>query len=222
MVIEYVDNGFEYLHGGKPSSPKSKEEVESKENVVNISDKNEGLVLESEWKANEDGSIPCPPESLGGCGRGILELRCIFSDDGPLDLKPGLPKLVKIAEQLASEPDSSSMHEVSGQLCPCFTPDGQVNLSSDHLRKAASRPDANDNYLYCPIARDIQLEDLAHFQSHWIKGEPVVVSNVLETASGLSWKPMVMWRAFRQIKNTKHSLQLDVTAIDCLDLSEVG
>jgi lysine-specific demethylase 3 len=50
----------------------------------------------------------------------------------------------------------------------------------------------------------------------------VIVRNVLETASGLSWEPMVMWRAFRQIKNEKHDTLLDVKAIECLDYCEVS
>ncbi|KAE8733738.1 Lysine-specific demethylase JMJ25 [Hibiscus syriacus] len=70
-------------------------------------------------------------------------------------------------------------------------------------------------------AKDIQRGELEHFQRHWANGEPVIVSNVLENASGLSWEPMVMWRAFRQITNTNFEQQLEVKALDCLDWSEV-
>ncbi|KAK2458983.1 lysine-specific demethylase JMJ25 [Trifolium repens] len=35
-----------------------------------------------------------------------------------------------------------------------------------------------------------------------------------------TWEPLVMWRAFRQISNTKHKSLLDVKAIDCLDWCE--
>ncbi|KAK3183569.1 hypothetical protein Dsin_030855 [Dipteronia sinensis] len=52
-------------------------------------------------------------------------------------------------------------------------------------RKAASRDEAQDNYLYCLSAGDIQCEDFQHFQRHWIKREPVIVSNSLEDATGL-------------------------------------
>ncbi|PPR92077.1 hypothetical protein GOBAR_AA28603 [Gossypium barbadense] len=92
---------------------------------------------------------------------------------------------------------------------------------SNKLRKAASREDATDNYLYCPKAKDIESGDLKHFQKHWANGEPVIVSNVLENASGLSWEPMVMWRAFRQVTNKKSDHQLEVKALHCLDWSEV-
>nr|GFA07148.1 hypothetical protein [Tanacetum cinerariifolium] len=50
--------------------------------------------------------------------------------------------------------------------------------------------------------------------------QPVIVSNVLETTLGLSWEPMVMWRAFRQIANVNHDTLLDVSALDCLDWCE--
>ncbi|PNY14479.1 lysine-specific demethylase 3A, partial [Trifolium pratense] len=52
---------------------------------------------------------------------------------------------------------------------------------------------------------------------HWSKGKPVIVSNVLECSSDLSWEPLVMWRAFRQITNSKHDVHLDVKAVNCLD-----
>ncbi|KAI4311393.1 hypothetical protein MLD38_036295 [Melastoma candidum] len=223
-VVEYVNYGLEYLHGGErePVVSESDEVVAPAQGVVNGSDKSEGSSLQFEWKANENGSISCPPERLGGCGKGILELRRIFSNDAKdTDLRPGLSDLLKIAEDFSSEVNLVDLHEVSERLCPCFTSDGHFNLNSSHLRKAASRPDANDNYLYCPQAQEIEPEDLSHFMSHWKRGEPVVVSDVLSTATGLSWEPMVMWRAFRQIKNRNHSLQLDVTAIDCLDFSEL-
>ncbi|KAH1226991.1 Lysine-specific demethylase JMJ25 [Glycine max] len=62
-----------------------------------------------------------------------------------------------------------------------------------------------------------QYKDLRHFQWHWEKGEPVIVSNVLECTSGLSWEPLVMWRALRHVTNTKHGQYLAEKTIDCLD-----
>ncbi|PRQ42838.1 hypothetical protein RchiOBHm_Chr3g0461991 [Rosa chinensis] len=44
-----------------------------------------------------------------------------------------------------------------------------------------------------------------------------IVNNALENSSGLSWEPLVMWRAFRQVNNTKHEKDVEVQAIDCLD-----
>ncbi|CAL5368921.1 unnamed protein product [Camellia sinensis] len=168
----------------------------------------------SEWKANIDGSIPCPPETRGGCGQGILELKCMFAEDWVSEL------LVK-AEEIAKTYDLNDEPESFPQWCPCSNEAGEIDVGSSNLRKASSREDSADNNLFCPTAKDIQHEDLKHFQWHWYKGEPVIVSDVLDTTSGLSWEPMVMWRAFRQITNLKHSQLLDVTAINCLDWCEV-
>ncbi|GMP26718.1 hypothetical protein CsSME_00003041 [Camellia sinensis var. sinensis] len=168
----------------------------------------------SEWKANIDGSIPCPPETRGGCGQGILELKCMFAEDWVSEL------LVK-AEEIAKTYDLNDEPESFPQWCPCSNEAGEIDVGSSNLRKASSREDSADNDLFCPTAKDIQHEDLKHFQWHWYKGEPVIVSDVLDTTSGLSWEPMVMWRAFRQITNLKHSQLLDVTAINCLDWCEV-
>ncbi|KAL5177932.1 Lysine-specific demethylase JMJ25 [Glycine soja] len=65
-----------------------------------------------------------------------------------------------------------------------------------------------------------QYKDLRHFQWHWEKGEPVIVSNVLECTSGLSWEPLVMWRALCHVTNTKHGQHLAEKTIDCLDCTE--
>ncbi|KAG4950678.1 hypothetical protein JHK86_043917 [Glycine max] len=88
------------------------------------------------------------------------------------------------------------------------------------MRKAASWEDLTDNYLFCSKAVDPQYKDLRHFQWHWEKGEPVIVSNVLECTSGLSWEPLVMWRALRHVTNTKHGQHLAEKTIDCLDWTE--
>lgn len=170
-----------------------------------------------EWKAKEDGSIPCPPEKLEGCGSGILELRCMFSKNWVSDLVVKAEDLAK-RHKLYHKPRGRKPH----QLCSCFNSKGDIVLGSGKSRKTASRENSSDNYLYWPDARDIKHGGLKHFQQHWIKGEPVIVSNVLEHTTGLSWEPMVMWRAFRQMKHTKHSKHLDVAAIDCLDWTEVS
>ena len=98
-----------------------------------------------------------------------------------------------------------------------------VNASDLHnnTRKAASSEDSGESFLYSPKAINICHEDLRRFQWNWIKGGPIVINNVPECTSRLSWEPLVMWRAFRQISNTKHKILLDVKAIDFLDLCEV-
>ncbi|KAG2297632.1 hypothetical protein Bca52824_044301 [Brassica carinata] len=47
----------------------------------------------SNWKLNSDGSIPCPPKELGGCGTSTLELRRLIKRDW-------VSKLIKNAEEV--------------------------------------------------------------------------------------------------------------------------
>ncbi|XP_077248729.1 lysine-specific demethylase JMJ27-like [Tasmannia lanceolata] len=104
--------------------------------------------------------------------------------------------------------------------CSCLNSGGHID--SRNSRKAASREDSEDNCLYCPSARDTRNNDLVHFQLHWMKGEPVIVRNVPDLTSGLSWEPFVMWRAFREMTKSKaDSESLTVKALDCLDWCEV-
>ncbi|KAJ0519653.1 lysine-specific demethylase JMJ25 isoform X2 [Helianthus annuus] len=79
--------------------------------------------------------------------------------------------------------------------------------------------ESDASYLYSLSAKDIQPQHMEHFKSHWSKGEPIIVNDVLSTSSGLSWEPMVLWRAFRDI--TKSGNAYEVEAIHCLDWSEV-
>ncbi|XP_021750702.1 lysine-specific demethylase JMJ25-like isoform X2 [Chenopodium quinoa] len=160
----------------------------------------------SEWKAENNGAITCPPPIYEGCGGAILELKCILSDGW-------VSELLKKAEQTVSqwEQDNSSH---APEECSCSASDVDCG---GIVRKCAFREGSNDNYLYCPDAGDIQNGDLKHFQWHWTLGEPIIVRNALETNPGLSWEPMVMWRAFREVGNRV----LKVKAVNCSDWSEV-
>ncbi|KAJ6737128.1 hypothetical protein OIU85_019217 [Salix viminalis] len=146
----------------------------------------------SGWKANEDGSIHC------SCGSGNLQLKCLLPNmEVNFSVSVSVTELVKKVEDVVK------------------------NYETDAVNAPTCREDSDDNYLFNPKAKEITEDDLKHFQFHWKRAEPVIVSNVLETASGLSWEPMVMWRAFRQIKHEKHGKLLDVKAIECLGCCEV-
>ncbi|KAI3468942.1 hypothetical protein Pfo_025605 [Paulownia fortunei] len=210
MPIQYFDYGIEYLHGGKKQiisesvSPQTLPiEVNSEDNVYSP----------SEWISNENGIIPCPPKDKGGCGQAVLELKSLLSEKL-------VSELLVEAKEIFDKQKLECVPECFKKSCSCSKFLGQDDIMSQKSCKAASREDPCDNSLYCPTAVDVKHEDLKHFQWHWSKGEPVVVSNVLETTLGLSWEPMVMWRAFRQIKNLEHDTLLDVTAINCLDWCE--
>ncbi|KAJ4905537.1 Transcription factor jumonji (jmjC) domain-containing protein [Raphanus sativus] len=170
----------------------------------------ENNISDTDWKLNPDGSIPCPPKERGGCGTSTLELKRLWECDW-------VGKLIRNAEEVTLQfqpPDVDIAHECSS----CAE-------HSDSLirRQAAFRKNGHDNFLYCPNAVDLSEDDIAHFQSHWMRAEPVIVRNVLDKTPGLSWDPMVMWRACREMdpKAKCKEEAKSVKALDCLDWCEV-
>ncbi|KAL0008568.1 hypothetical protein SO802_010070 [Lithocarpus litseifolius] len=169
-----------------------------------------------DWKANTDGSIPCPPKERGGCGTAKLELRRNFKANWVM-------KLLQNAEDLTSNCKFPNVDYSQGcSTCQSNISGGNNNIVSN-VRLAAFREKSNDNFLFCPDAFDMANGETNHFQIHWMRGEPVIVRNVLDKTSGLSWEPMVMWRAFRETGgNVKFKDETrSVKAIDCLDWCEV-
>ncbi|XP_024456498.1 lysine-specific demethylase JMJ25 isoform X2 [Populus trichocarpa] len=211
VVMEYIDRGFKYMHG---------EHEEIKDELLTGSPKKtvseDFIGPKSGWKANEDGSIHC------ACGSGNLQLKCLFPNtEVNFSVSVSVSELVKKVEDVLKNCEIDSAN-APVELRMCFNSNGNRDIcNGNELLKAACREDSDDNYLFNPKAKDIMEDDLKHFQFHWKRAEPVIVSNVLETASGLSWEPMVMWRAFRQIKHEKHGTLLDVKAIECLSCCEV-
>nr|GMC59762.1 lysine-specific demethylase JMJ25-like isoform X2 [Ipomoea batatas] len=208
VMVPYVDSEKPYLHGDISHS-----QVKGSSELCNDSAAKDQASKLPKWKARENGEIPCPPKERGGCGHDRLELKHFFAENWASDTMKRVENLVEINA-------FSNETQVPKEQCPCFRFD--TDHGAKNVRKSASREDSNDNYLYCPSASDIQHGDLEHFQRHWIMGEPVIVTDVLETTSGLSWEPMVMWRAFRNISIKEGTSDLEVTAIDCLDWCEVG
>ncbi|KAG4394810.1 hypothetical protein GLYMA_20G104900v4 [Glycine max] len=213
IMLEFVCQGRDYLHGEENISVKQNEPNAVEQNEPNAVA--ETVVREwsrSGWHAESNGSIPCPKVN-DECNHGFLELRSILGQHFITDL-------VHKANELAQAYKLQDVVKTPDNFCSCLRLDRNTDVRYNNMRKVASRADSRDNYLYCPRAVDLQDEDLRHFQWHWEKGEPVIVSNVLAKTSGLSWEPLVMWRAFRQMTKTKHEQHLDVKAIDCLDWCE--
>lgn len=171
-----------------------------------------------DWYATDNGSIPCPPKERGGCGTSLLELRRIC--------EPSFVQgLIKSADEVVGGftlPPVDVMQKCS--FCAVLGHDNESDNLHPGLRKAASREDTCDNFLFVPSAANSDNAALKHFQIHWTKGEPVIVRDVLDKTNGLSWEPMVMWRAFREtgagskLKEETRS----VFAIDCLDWCQVS
>lgn len=252
LIVEYVDRGKAYMHGGKPFQGMTRPKRATKQSIKSIAmnpesidanpesiDRNPESIdmnpesidrspanpesvdrspanevsLKSEWKMMDNGSIPC-----ASCGSGLLELKYILPRNLVSDLE-------KRAEEIANKYELFDVPASPTQRCSCFNSVGDVCIDNNKLRRAASREDQDDNYLYCPTAKEIQHGDLAHFQKHWVKGEPVIVRNVAELSSGLSWEPLVMCRALREKTNSrvlKGLGHLEVKAVDCMDWCEVS
>ncbi|XP_060178737.1 lysine-specific demethylase JMJ26-like isoform X1 [Lycium barbarum] len=190
--MQYIDNGPGYLHGKGCSITSSAKNGTAE---VKIRDKTKGAMA-SNWKAKEDGTIPCPPKDMGGCSKGTLKLRCIFSENW-------ISQLLQKAKEIARKCKLKEMHNDSELHYSCSKSKG---ANGGKLRKAAARANSDDNYVFCPAAVDTRRANFRHFRLHMLKGEPVVVTNVLDNALGLSWEPMVMWRACRQTKKASDVL----------------
>ncbi|KAJ6434459.1 hypothetical protein OIU84_018051 [Salix udensis] len=156
------------------------------------------------WKANNDGSIPCPPKEHGGCNHSSLNLSRIFKMNWAA-------KLVKNVEEM-----------VSGcKVYDAGTPQ-KSTLNDSTLCQYAHREDSDDNFLYCPLSEDVKADGINKFRKHWVRGEPVIVKQVFDCSSISSWDPMAIWRGIRETSDEKKKDENRmVKAIDCLHWSEV-
>ncbi|KAJ6928733.1 lysine-specific demethylase JMJ25-like isoform X2 [Populus alba x Populus x berolinensis] len=165
---------------------------------INLSDKYQG------WKANNDGSIPCPPKEHGGCNYSSLNLSRIFKMNW-------VAKLVKNVEEMV----------IGCKVYDADTPQ-KSGLSDSTLCQYAHRDDSDDNFLYCPLSEDIKVDGINKFRKHWVRGEPVIVKQVFDSSSISSWDPMAIWRGVRETSDEKiKDENRTVKAIDCLHWSEV-
>lgn len=206
MKVQYIDNGPGYLHGKPSSITPAKNGTCTETTEFKLRDQIK-VAVTSKWKPKENGAIPCPSKDMGGCSKGTLNLRCIYSENW-------MSQLLLKAKEIAQKCKLKEMHNDSELHCSCPKYKGVNDTSGGKLRKAAARENSDDNYVFCPAVGDAQLANLKHFQYHLFKGEPIIVTNVLDSALGLSWEPMVMWRACRQSKKT-------TDVLNCLNWCEV-
>nr|KAJ0224187.1 hypothetical protein LSAT_V11C100049590 [Lactuca sativa] len=191
--------GFDYIHGGEPLQVSFHENLPTTESNSMI-----------KWVAENNGNIICPPKELGGCNESMLQLKRILPKDW-------ISNLEAKAKLILNKFRNNQQNIVSNTNSLIFR--------ADLYMKAANRKESesDDNYLYCPaFQQGLKGEELIRFRYHWSKGEPIIVKKVLEQTPGLSWEPLVMWRALcEHVDPNVSSKMSQVKAIDCLAGCEV-
>jgi lysine-specific demethylase 3 len=170
------------------------------------------LTLHEETNCNDIEKVSCPPTELGGCGTGLLDLRCIF----PMTL---LKEMEVKAEEIVCSYEFPDTLDKSSSCSLCFDTDLNSN-QYNQLQKAAEREDSSDNCLFCPTVLDINGNNFEHFQKHWGKGHPIVVQDVLQSTSNLSWNPLFMFCTYLEQSITKYENTKELLE-SCLDWCEV-
>lgn len=156
----------------------------------------------SDWKADGNGSIPCPPKQYGGCSSSVLSLKRIFKMNW-------VAKLVKNVEEM-----------VSG--CKVCDSGNLENTSEGKLFQAAHRENGDDNVLYHPLSEDIRSEGIEDFRKQWSRGKPVIIKDIYDVSSMSNWDPIEIWRGVRETTEEKtKDDNRTVKAIDCFDGSEI-
>lgn len=190
VKFQYMNRGVDYMHGGYPL-PASCELGTSEGHIKKF----------SKWSANGDGSVRCAPVEHGGCGGSRLELKRVLPNGWISDLEAKARHILKTFCQI----EQTNLQKEAVPSC-------------NSMIRAAFRDGTNDNNIYCPVSSDLKKEGLCLFQKHWISGEPIIVRDVLKKGTGLSWEPMVTWRAICENFGSNRS---EVKAIECLPSCEV-
>ncbi|KAK7246604.1 hypothetical protein RIF29_41473 [Crotalaria pallida] len=169
-------------------------------------------VFPERTSCNGSDSVSCPPTELGGCGYSHLDLRCVFPSTWIKEME------VK-AEEIVCSYDFPETLDRSSSCSLCIDEDHRTNRFKQ-LQEAAQREDCNDNCLFYPTVFDIRRDHFEHFQKHWGKGHPVVVRDVLQSTSKLSWDPLAMFCAYLERSITRYENNRDLLEA-CLDWCEV-
>ncbi|XP_022720535.1 lysine-specific demethylase JMJ25-like isoform X2 [Durio zibethinus] len=162
-----------------------------------------------------DCSVPisCPPTEFGGCGDGLLNLRCI------LPLK-WFKELEINAEEIVGSYELPEVFDIFS-CCPLCPGADYEAKGVKQLQEAAKRENSNDNFLFYPNIRNIHGDNLEHFQKHWGKGHPVIVRDVLKDTSDLSWDPIFLFCSYLKSGVAKSENEELAKATSCLDWFEV-
>lgn len=152
------------------------------------------IISSQNWETCEDGSIPCPSTDIGGCGHSLLHLRSMFPFNWTSDLE------VRAEEILCSYhfPETTDVSSCCSLCNNISTHDGEVKPRGVPYRRIGFK----GIYLYSPTIKDLHQETLEHFQNHWGRGHPVIVRNVLQRTTSLSWDPIIMFCSYIENKSS--------------------
>lgn len=187
--LRFLNRGKDYMHGGDPQ-----------QEFCWVEGSSDQIRQPIKWISMDYGIIRCAPVEMGGCSSCALELKCLLPQNWISGLEERAERILK---------KCNILHAFSWPISHETDP--------EKVHKAYFREGSGDNYIYCPDSRELNEESLFHFRSYWGRGEPVIVKNVLERTSGLSWEPMVMWRALcEHVDAGVRTKMSEVKAIDCL------
>ncbi|XP_078176514.1 lysine-specific demethylase JMJ26-like isoform X2 [Carex rostrata] len=180
-------------------------------------------IVDYHWSCRNCTCISCL-----SCWRELLQpditttseaLPCVGSDQWGPDSDDGICDIPLELKSVLSESFISKLYEEVSEI---INNDPNFEESTGNISKCCCSTNSIGKVnLYCPMAKEVKGRDIGHFEFHWVKGEPVIVRNVLELTSGLSWDPMVMWRVLREKDNGGQGPKLSALAVDCRDWSEV-
>lgn len=172
----------------------------------------QSIISSQNWETSEDGSIPCPPTDIGGCGGSLLDLRSIFPFNWTRDLEVKVEEILDIYHLPTTD---------ASQCCSKCNDSGEKNSVLKLQKEPSKKIGYNNNYLYTPTLKDLHQETLEHFQSHWGKGQPVIVRNVLKNNTGLCWDPVIMFCLYMEMKSSGSCDEGGMKGKNCLDWCEV-
>ncbi|KAJ0263528.1 hypothetical protein HA466_0038680 [Hirschfeldia incana] len=160
-------------------------------------------------QSQRNGLIDCKREEVKDCSNN-LSLRTLFSLEFTSKLEISAEEIVSCYEL----PETLDKH----LRCPFCLGKEKPSTSSDSCLKESSRRrgNASDNFLYYPTVKDLQQNNLEHFQTHWSKGHPVIVRSVLEGGSNLNWDPIALFCSHLKKSNSKTG-----NTVDSIDWFEV-
>ncbi|XP_076884146.1 lysine-specific demethylase JMJ28-like [Bidens hawaiensis] len=129
------------------------------------------------WKTSVDGSIGCPPKNLGGCGDGSHGLVCHPPFDSTKDLE-------KLAKETVCDRKFTTIFDLDFLYCTLCDENDKIDGESEILINKILRFSTKE---------DLGDKNVEHFTKHWVKGQPLIIQDVIKSNVELSWDPIFMF-----------------------------